>query len=104
MKIANGDSELVRLIAFICGIASLLAILPLPYGYYLSLRGLLFGSCILMGFVLKDIKNKNWLYVIISIAIIFNPLFPIHLTRLIWMPINLLTAGIFFKLSKTKIV
>lgn len=102
MKITNGDSEVLRLIAFICGAASLLAILPLPYSYYLSLRGLLFGGCILIGFLLKDIENKNWLYAIVGIAIIFNPLFPIHLTKLIWMPINLVTAIIFFKLSKIK--
>ena len=30
------------------------------------------------------------------ILILYNPIIPVNLTRAIWMPINFITAGIFF--------
>ena len=38
------------------------------------------------------------------ILILYNPIFPVHLTREIWMPINFITSGIYifgyFKIKK----
>ena len=45
----------------------------------------------------KKINNVNSTIVIFSIIlIVFNPLFPIRLNRELWLPIDLITAVIYF--------
>ena len=36
--------------------------------------------------------RHSWLFGVIGVA--YNPLLPIHLTRAIWMPVDLMTAGV----------
>lgn len=90
-----------NILATVSGIASLMAIIPLwPYDYYLLLRVLVFGTAIFIAYVLRNLEDKKWFYMMIVIAILFNPLAPVHLTRLIWLPINIITSIIFFKSIK----
>ena len=45
----------------------------------------------------KKINNVNPTIVIFSIIlIVFNPIFPIRLNRESWLPIDLITASIYF--------
>ena len=78
-----------------------------PYLYYVVLRILVCTSAIFYAcgaYVhAEEIKNKLISYIMWGftgifgiIAILFNPLWPIHLSRDIWVPIDLVTAGIFF--------
>ena len=51
------------------------------------------GTIIFYGF--KSAKGINETIIIFSlILILFNPVFPIHLEKELWLPINLLTSGI----------
>ena len=71
------------------------AIAEWPYGYYTMLKWITCISSILV--VLQAFeKNIDWAKVVfIVIAILFNPLAPIYLSRSTWMPLDIITA-IFF--------
>jgi len=63
-----------------------------PYGYYTFLRWITCITSILI--VLQAFeKNIDWAKVVfIVIAILFNPLAPIYLSRSTWVPLDIVTA------------
>ena len=85
-------------------IAVLLALLPLPYGYYQLLR-------VLLGGVFAYAAMNSWkalpdglIWVMVGFTFIYNPLFPLHLGREIWTIVNLGTAGFLVCLMQLKIL
>ena len=73
---------------------SLIAILPFPIGFYTLLRIVVCGSALFLVSILWE-RNRaisGWL---IAIAVLFNPIFPIWLTKEIWAVLNAGTAVIF---------
>jgi hypothetical protein len=74
-----------------------MAIFPLPYGYYTFLRivvTLAAGAAAVVSYrAAGRIQGITVLAVIIAIA--FNPIVPVFLTRELWLPIDLLAAGFF---------
>lgn len=67
-----------------------------PYGYYQILRFVVCGSAAYIAYLAYETK-KNWaVWMFGAIALLFNPLVPIHLSREIWQPIDIIVAGIFF--------
>jgi hypothetical protein len=66
-----------------------IAILPLPYGYYIFLRPLI---CLGMIYLLiRDwgYLDQNTKAISIVIAVLFNPFSAIFLNKIIWIPIDL---------------
>lgn len=73
----------------------LIAIAPMPYGYYQFLR---IAVAIVAGMTAFSIfeTNKNLsLYVFVAIAILYNPIIIIHFDKATWTPINIITALMF---------
>ena len=71
------------------------AIAEWPYSYYILLRWITCISSILVAFQAFE-KNIDWAKVVfIVIAILFNPLAPIYLSRSTWVPIDIITAILF---------
>ena len=71
------------------------AIAEWTYGYYILLRWITCIASILVAFRAFE-KKIDWAKVVfIVIAILFNPLAPIYLSRSTWIPIDIITA-IFF--------
>lgn len=69
-----------------------------PYGIYTLLRIVVTLSA---AFIIYDNYKKtinvNTTIVLFSIIlIVFNPIFPIRLSREIWLPTDLITAAIYF--------
>ena len=55
-----------------------------------------FSSVTIICYAFKSTKGINETIIIFSlILILFNPVFPIHLERELWLLINLLTSGIY---------
>jgi hypothetical protein len=83
----------------------LIAVAPMPYGYYQFMRIAITLVSSMTAFELYN-KNKSLLLVVfVSVIIIYNPIIPIHLNKVIWIPINLLTAvflGVFALVHKNK--
>ena len=83
-----------KLIYIAAAVLCIIAVFPLPYGYYTFLR----ISVSIIGCIASfDLVNKgNQLWVIFAgIVILFNPLIPIHLSRDVWFFIDLIVAGLF---------
>ena len=76
---------------------SLIAILPLPYGYYTALRPIMWvGAAFVAWNLFRPTKQVTWLvWAFAAIVVIYNPMMPLHLNRWLWFPINLLSAGLF---------
>ena len=81
--------------AIIAAIMLLIAILPLPYGYYQFLRWVVCGIAAFIAFEAYN-WGKTWaIWLFGIIAILFNPIIPVHLTKEIWQPIDLVCALLF---------
>lgn len=74
----------------------LLAILPMPYGYYILLRLIVCGTTIYLTWLAKTIDRKGWMWTMGFIALLFNPLILIPLDRATWSLIDLVVAVTFF--------
>lgn len=84
-------------IILIPAIALVIAVLPLPYGYYTLLRLLITAFAVFLAYVEYD-KQKTltgWATGFIAVALLFNPLVPIHLSRSSWFFLDLISAGLF---------
>ena len=91
--------------AIIAAIMLFLALAPWPYGYYQLLRIVVCGVSVYIAFVAHS-RQKIWaLWLFAFIALLFNPLIRIHLSREVWQPINVICAVLFavsiFVLNKT---
>lgn len=72
-----------------------------PYGYYRLVRIVVCGACVWVG-LFAHAQKRGWAVAVFTfIAVLFNPVLPIHLTRQIWLPIDLITAALFVLASFT---
>jgi hypothetical protein len=75
-----------------------IALLPLPYGYYTFLRIVVTAFSLYMAYEYSN-KGKwltGWALAYVLAAILWNPLFPIHLDRSSWFVLDLIGAGVFW--------
>jgi hypothetical protein len=68
-------------------VISFLAILPLPYSFYMALRVIVFCYCI-YGLFQKDLPDSFKAGFVIF-GLLFNPIAPLHLFKLLWVPLNI---------------
>ncbi len=73
----------------------LLSYLSWPYAFFTLLRIVLTGSGIYYAYYLYQKKDQSfWFWMMVIIAILFNPFAVIHLNRDIWGVIDLIVAGL----------
>lgn len=82
---------------FIPAVALGLALAPWPYAYYQLLRILV---CATAGLIAVAEYNElqrfaGWALAFTVMAVVFNPLISIHLTRSIWAGLNVIGVAIF---------
>ncbi|MBN2021068.1 MAG: hypothetical protein JW749_12695 [Sedimentisphaerales bacterium] len=82
-------------LCIIAAIMLFLALAPWPYGYYQLLRFVICGASIYVAFMAYNWHKiwATWLFGFI--AVLFNPLIPIHLSRELWQPIDVVCALLF---------
>ncbi len=73
----------------------LLALAPLPYGYYQLLRFVVFGAALYVAFAAFNLQKIWAVWVFGFVGILFNPLIPVHLPREILQPIDVICAILF---------
>ncbi len=73
------------------------ALLPWSYGYYAFLRLVVFAVSVWIGYEQwkHDDAVSGWVVAFGAVALLYNPLLPVHLTREIWTVLNLATAMLF---------
>ena len=81
------------------GVSALLlfALFPWPYGYYVLLRLAVFVVSAWIAYEQWKIDNaiSGWVVAFGAVALLYNPLLPVHLTRELWIVLNLATAALF---------
>ena len=79
----------------VAAVALLAALGDWPYGYYQLLRFVVCGVSVYVAVVAYGFKSlwATWLFG--GIAVLFNPLAPIHLSRALWQPIDFACALLF---------
>jgi hypothetical protein len=85
-------------IAAIISILLLLLAIPTgiwPYGYYIFLRWVITAIALFIAWIAYDLKKNFWIWLMIGIAILFNPIAPIYLSKETWQVINFIIAALF---------
>ncbi len=89
----TGSPFLVPLI--ISAIVFCIALLPMPYGFYTITRVIIFVISI-YGAVLLQERHTGLFWAMVGLAILYNPIVPIHLyEKILWTIANVMTLGIF---------
>ena len=73
----------------------LLAILPLPYGYYILLKLVVCFTALFLAWFSYKRKRIRWMWVMGFLALIFNPVIPLYFGREFWIFVDLITVLIF---------
>lgn len=91
-----------RTLGVVAAIATLVSLLPMPYGFYSVTRVVFTICCAVVAH--KLFKKNNYLWLIgFGLVILYNPLFPIHLgSKVLWTVINVSTVGFIFSVSNDK--
>ena len=66
-----------------------------PYGYYQLLRFIVCGVGVYIAYTAYNWQKKWAMWLFGFIALLFNPLIPIHLSRGLWQPIDVICAILF---------
>jgi hypothetical protein len=81
MKPANLGSILAKLIA---AVMLFVAVGRHAYDYYLLVRWITCGIAAFAAFQATEIKKIGWLWIFVIVALVFNPIAPLHLKRETW--------------------
>ena len=82
--------------SLITSILLIIAIFPIiEYKFYILLRWLVCFTAIFIAYFAYQEKKINWMWMMGIIAIVFNPIRPIHLNKGIWQVIDFFAAVIF---------
>ncbi len=89
-----------HLIPAIIGALMLLgALAPWPYGYYQLLGFVVCGVSVYVAFTAYDWQKMWAVWLFGFVALLFNPLIPIHLSRELWQPIDVICAILFIVIA-----
>ena len=67
----------------------------LPIGFYQLLRLVICGAAIYIVYVSYNLKKTAWCWIMGFVALIFNPLFQLHLGRDLWVVMDFVTLLLF---------
>ena len=85
--------------SIIAAVMLLGALAEWPYGYYQLLRFVVCGASVFVAFKAYEWQKIWAVWMFGFIALLFNPLIPIHLTREIWQPIDFVCAILFIVMT-----
>jgi hypothetical protein len=81
--------------SLITAVMLFLALAELPYGYYQLLRLVVCGVSVYIAFMAYKWQKVWGVWLFGFIALLFNPLIPIHLSKELWQPIDAICALLF---------
>lgn len=65
-----------------------------PYAYYQILRWVVCIAAALFAYEAHQEKKTVWMWVMVGLAVLFNPIAPIYLDKSAWVAIDVLAAAI----------
>lgn len=90
---------------FLLGSLLLIAVAPLPYGFYTFTKIVVCGFSAVLSYQNFNAADKKsiWAWFFLYIAILFNPFIAIHMQKEIWMVVDIALGFLFLFLAyKTK--
>lgn len=92
-KISDDQSPVVGYLGALSILMLIIAILPLPYGYYTLLRIVLFSTMLFFAYAFHTKNASAWLISSLFVAALYNPVIPVWLyAKSVWVVINVVTA------------
>lgn len=74
-----------------------IGLLPMPYGFYSLSRIVVCACSVYFAFQLFKKEDMTFVWVFGFLAVLYNPIIPVHLyDKEIWIVINIVTGIIFF--------
>lgn len=82
----------MKYIKLILSALFLLCLAPMPYGFYSLIRFVAMIAFAIYAYAYYEKKNNKLAIVFLSLAILFQPLLPIYLGRMLWNIIDVVVA------------
>jgi len=93
----SSQKSLFRLLTTVSTLLVILGLLRLPYSFYTLLRVSLCATAAVGFLRARIIQRRLWLVGFGAMAVLYNPVLPIHLgTKAAWIVINVLTILLFW--------
>ena len=87
--------DLPHVVWMVPAVMLLIAAAPLPYGYYMFLRLVICVAAGLLAYLsYQEARSIAWTTSLALLALLFNPIVPIHMARAVWAPINLSSVAL----------
>ncbi len=91
-----------KIIAITGGVILLLGVFSgWPYAYYQVLRWVVVIAGVVNAYQAYEEKRTGWIWVMIAIAILFNPVAPIYLDKGLWNIMDIVAAILMFSYVST---
>ncbi len=87
------------IISAVAALACIVGVFSLPYSYYMLLRCIATGSAVYLLACHAKVLPETCKWVLVVIALLFNPIFKVHLGREVWQVVDPLAGSIFFWLA-----
>ena len=95
--------KIPKSIYYLCAALLVLALAPMPFGYYTFLRLVVTAVAFVTAFSFYRDGDVTWAWIFGLLGILFNPLIQVHLSRDIWMILDLLAAGLMLRAANIKV-
>lgn len=84
-----------KLVYIVAAAMLLLAVAPLPYGYYQLLRLVVAVAGVWIAWDYWQRGRQAWAIAFGLVTLLFNPVLPVHLDRATWQALNVIAAAVF---------
>lgn len=75
---------------------SVIALVELPYGYYMLLRLVVCAAAVVIAWKrFAGNSSSVWGVIFAGVALLFNPILPVHFSRELWAVLDSVTAAVF---------
>lgn len=87
--------------SLVAGTMLLLAVPSMwPYGYYQLLKWVVSGVATYNAYSAYHSQKQNWMFLMIGVAVLFNPIAPFFLAKQTWVILDFAAAVIMFSYSR----
>lgn len=101
IAISKEQSEYRVTLSKVAMIGLLIAVIPIwPYVFYQILKLVVCGAAVFSAYLYHKEKNKKWMWIMIAIAVIFNPINALYFGAFFWSIIDLIVAALFYNSPK----